>query len=56
MYLGYINDYVIDNDRYSNKILLITSKKGNIRNKTDLPTIEHWLEIMREIYNVDKND
>ena len=56
MYMGNIKDYVTDNDRYLTKILLITSKKAITRNwyKTEPPTIAQWLEIIREIYTMEK--
>ena len=46
MYLGNINDYVIDDDTYSTRILMITSKKVIARNwyKKDPPPTENWLE------------
>ena len=55
MYLGNINDYVIDNNRYLTRILLVTSKKAITRNwcKADPPTIKLWLGIVREIYNME---
>ena len=52
MYLGDINKYVLDSDRYLTKILLIASKKAITRNwcKTDPPTFKQWIEIVRQIY------
>ncbi len=55
MNLGSICDYLAGNDRYLIKILLITCKKAITRTwcKTDPPTVEQWLEIVRKL-NVTK--
>ena len=51
MYLGSLNYYVPEKDRYLARILLVTCKKANTRNwcKAELPTTTQWLEI-REVY------
>ncbi len=56
MYLERINDYVTGNDRYLTKILLISGKKAITRTwyKTDPPTVEQWLGIVREINVTEK--
>lgn len=51
MYLGNIDEYVLDEDKHLTKILLITSKKVITRNwyKTEPPTVRQWLELVKEI-------
>ena len=56
MYLGSLNDYVPEKDRYSTKILLVTCKKAITRIwcKTEAPNKNQWLEIMRDVYTMER--
>ena len=56
MYLGHIDEHVIDNDKYLTRILLTASKKAITRNwyKIEPPSTEQWVEIVRQIYILEK--
>lgn len=56
MYLGSLNNYVLEKDRYLTKMLLVTCKKAITRNwcKTEPPTITQWLEIIREVCTMER--
>lgn len=51
MYLGSLNNYVPENDRYLTKMLLVTCKKAITRNgcNSEPPITTQWLEIIREV-------
>ena len=55
MYLGSLNNYV-PRKRNLTKMLLVTCKKATTRNwcKAEPPTTTQWLEIMREVYIMER--
>lgn len=56
MYLGNINNCIVNYDDKILQILLFTCKIAITRNwyKTESPTTEQWLEILREICAMEK--
>lgn len=56
MYLRIVNDCTTGKDRYMIRILLMAMKKAIKRNwyRTEPSAIDQWLEIVKEIYNMEK--
>ncbi|CAI5636845.1 unnamed protein product [Oreochromis niloticus] len=56
VYLGNIREYVMYDDMYLTKILLIAAKKAITRNwyKLDPPSSKDWLNVVGEIYAMEK--
>lgn len=54
--MGDIPEDITGNDRYLFKILTVTAKKGITRKwlQNDPPTVDSWLEIIKEIYEMER--
>ncbi len=56
LYLGDLPEAITGNDRYLLKILTVAAKKAITRKwlQTDPPTITNWLEIIKEIHEMER--